>query len=68
VLTSAEGAEYIREVAIELRLENGGANPENRLLEELFGDIIAEDVIQDSSEATAGSDNMTAILIDFTTA
>ena len=36
------------------------------LLEELFDDIIAEG-IEDDSEAVAGTDNMTAILIDLKT-
>ena len=61
VLTSAEGANYIREVGEE-RKEDDAAH---RLLEALFEDIIAED-IEDQSETVGGSDNMSAVLIEFT--
>ena len=48
----------------ELIKESAGVMPGHRLLEELFNDIIAED-LDDQSEGVAGSDNMSAILIDF---
>ena len=60
VLSSAEGANYIREVGEERKEEDEA----HRLLEALFEDIIAED-IDDQSEQVGGSDNMSAILIEF---
>ena len=61
VLTSAEGAQYIKEV----REENPGSNTPHKILESLFDDIICED-IEDQSAVVGGSDNMSAILIEFT--
>lgn len=39
-------------------------DPPEKLVESLFDDIIAED-INDQSENAGGSDNMSAILIEF---
>jgi len=64
VLSSDECATYIREVNEERLAETEPLT--NTIIEGLFDDIIAEDV-QETSDDLGCSDNMSAILIQFTT-